>query len=359
MQPISHARPALTTLLLAAMVGTANAATFCVSDITELADALSQAGNNNASDSIRLRTGTYERPFPMFTAGLLYQSDDDFDLNLSGAWSGLNGTCTRQSSDPRSTVVSAGNYGSALRMEMAGSAGDIVIERLTFANGHSTEPGGGLYISGANYSGSVVIGRVYFDDNFSESISGGLHVFTEGGLSLSNSLFRSNACGGGGCAASLFVNHTDTIDLRGNIFNNTIFGNTCDEQPGDDCDAAGFVVGGTGLLRVHSNLFALNDGYDVQLLSSVVILRNNNINFLGGTPQVDSGNLNVINPQFEDILNLNFRLKSTSPMRNAGLMSAGTPAVDFEGRPRFAEGQADIGAFEYQELLADGFEEGE
>lgn len=356
MQHISHAGLALTALLLAAIAGTANSATFCVSDITELANALSQASNNNANDSIRLRTGTYERPFPMFSVGLLYQADDDFDLNLSGAWSGLNGGCTRQSSDPRSTVVSAGNYGSALRMEMAGSAGDIIIERLSFANGHSTEPGGGLHISGANYSGSVVINRTYFDDNASESISGGLHVFTEGGLSVSNNLFRSNACGGGGCAASLFVNHTDSIDLRGNIFNNTVFGNSCDEQPGDDCDAGGFLIGGTGLLRVHSNLFALNDGYDVQLLSSVVILRNNNINSLGGLPQVDVDNLNVINPQFEDLLNLNFRLQSTSPMINAGLMSAGSPDRDFEGKPRFSEGQADIGAFEYQELLADGFE---
>ncbi len=359
MQHSSHAGLALTALLLAAIAGTANSATFCVSDITELVDALSQASNNNANDTIRLRTGTYERPFPMFSAGLLYQSDDDFDLTLSGAWSGLNGTCTRQFSDPRSTVVSAGNYGSVLRMEMAGSAGDIIIGRLSFANGQSTEPGGGLYISGANYSGSVVIGRVYFDDNTSESISGGLHVSTEGGLSVSNSLFRGNTCGGVGCAASLFVNHTDTIDLRGSIFNNTVFGSTCDEQPGDDCDTGGFLIGGTGLLRVHSNLFSLNEGYDVKLLSSVVILRNNNINSLAGFPQIDIDNLNVINPQFEDLLDLNFRLQSTSPMRNAGLMLTGTPASDFEGRPRFAEGRADIGAFEYQELLADGFEEDE
>jgi hypothetical protein len=361
MRHISQARQAFAALPLCIATCTANASTFCVSDITELTDALAQASSNNANDTIRLRIGNYAVPFPMFSLGLRYQSDADFDLHLSGNWTGLNGACTRQFSDPHDTVVSGSGLLAALRMEMTGSAGDLVIDRLSFADGHSNPntPGAGLYIGGANYSGSVVIDRVYFDDNVSEWIGAGLYVTTEGGLSLSNSLFRSNSCRQGGCAASLFVNHTDSIDLRGNIFNNTVFGNSCDEQPGDDCDAGGFVIGGTGLLRAHSNLFALNDGYDLQLLSDVVIVRNNNINSLGGIPQVSNANLNVINPQFVDYLAHDFHLQSTSPMRNAGLMSAGSPDRDFEGKPRFSEGQADIGAFEYQALLADGFEDDE
>lgn len=364
MRRFSQARMTMALLALGTASHALNADTFCVSDAAELGDALSQASGNNSNDLIRVRAGTYSNEFPFQATAFHYESDGDFDLHLSGGWGGLGDDCTRQNSDPRATVLSGSGNKAVLRMSMINqSAGDISIKRLSIANGYSDSntSGGGLYISGPNYAGSVVIERVYFDDNVSETNSGGLHVFTEGGLSLNNSLFRSNRCGGsGGCAASLFVNHTDTIDLRGSIFNNTVFGNTCDESSVGDCDAAGFIIGGNGLLRVHSNLFALNDGYDLQLLSSVVIVRNNNINVLGGLPQISLYNLNVINPQFVDLLNHNFRLQSTSPMRNTGLMLTGTPAFDFEGRPRFAEGQADIGAFEYQNFLAaDGFEDPE
>jgi PKD repeat protein len=64
-------------------------------------------------------------------------------------------------------------------------------------------------------------------------------------------------------------------------------------------------------------------------------------------------NLNNVDPLFVDPANGDFHLQATSPCINAGDNSApGLPATDMDGNPRIANGTVDMGAYEYQGLMA-------
>lgn len=356
-------RLGLATTLLVAQA--AQAATFCVDTTGELQDALAEAGSNGANDVIRIKTGTYEYAIPFVAVAFSYETAQDYDITLQGGWTGNGDTCTRRLFNPASTVLSGSGSSAVLRMTGAdGSAGDMIVEQLTIRDGNSSEYGAGLRIGGRSanggFNGDIVIERVLFDDNNSSAWAAGLSVETNGGIRVRNSVFHGNSCDVNACAGE-FVGFTDDPEQVRNTFgNNTLVGNVCnDGAPG--CVTGGFLINGwfdyMPHSSVHNNLFALNDGNDLQLISEHVDVLFNNINQMQGVPQLDFGNLNIINPQFVSLLDDDYHLQIDSPMRNAGALDIASGAIDHAGAQRVQEGRVDIGAFEFDGLIfQDGFE---
>ncbi len=159
----------------------------------------------------------------------------------------------------------------------------------------------------------------------------------------------------------------DSSDIRAAFSNNTIFGNLCSDEAGSSCITGGVIVDGQGLeprISLLNNVFALNDGNDIELPGgSAVDLWYNNINMLSGTPALSVGNINFINPGFvSPILDDDFHLQIDSPMRNAGYDGflvdlPAYSATDYAGTTRVQENRIDIGAHEFSErIFADGFD---
>ena len=349
----------------------AHAATFCVDTTSELQDALAVAGNNSANDVIRIKTGTYTYTFPFVQTMFVYETDEDFDITLEGGWTGSGDACARRFPSPTSTILDGGGEKAVLRMTGGNtSAGDIIVEQLTVRGGAVNAQGGGMKLGGNfgsnGFNGSIVVERVYFDDNFALE-GGGLHVRTNAGVRIRNSIFRGNQCETNGCAADIAIFSLDGSRIRAVFSDNTIFGNSCSDEAVSSCVTGGVVVDGLGLeprTALLNNVFALNDGYDLELTGgSAVDLKCNNINLMSGTPASESGTLNFVNPGFvSPILDDDFNLQAGSPMRNAGYdgFLVGLPAysaTDYAGIARVQEGRIDIGAHEFSErIFQDGFD---
>jgi hypothetical protein len=354
-----------------AVLPAAHSATFCVGTVGELQDALAIAESNGANDVIRIRTGTYTYIFPFVVTSFSYDTQEDFDITLQGGWTGLSGTCSRRVSNPESTVLVGSGETRVLSITGSNSSqGDIIVERLTVRDGAVNGDGAGMRLGGNygsnGFSGDIVVENVYFDDNAAEAAAG-LLISTNGGVRVRNSVFRSNSCETNACAASIYTFSFDSSQIRTVFSNNTIFGNVCTTPSATTCITGGVLIQGLGLMprtAMFNNAFALNDGNDVELQSgSQVDVFYNNINMLAGTPASSFGNLNFINPGFiSPILDDDFRLKPTSPLRNAGYdgFLIGLPpysATDYAGTPRVQEGLIDIGAHEFSErIFEDGFD---
>jgi hypothetical protein len=337
----------------------AHAATFCVDTSAQLRDALTEAGSNGADDVIRIKTGTYTFDFPFVAVAFSYETAQDFDITLQGGWTGNDGLCSRRFLNPASTVLSGSGSSAVLWMTGAdGSAADMIVEQLTIRDGNSPEYGAGLRIGGRSapggFNGDLVIERVLFDNNNSDEWAAGLAVETNGGIRVRNSVFHGNSCGVNACAGEFVGYADDFTQVRNTFGNNTLVGNVCNDGA-SECSTGGFLINGwfdhMPHTSLHNNLFALNDGNDLQLSNDHVDVLFNNINQLQGIPQLDFGNMNVINPQFVDLLDDDYHLQLDSPMRNAGAVDIAYGSVDYAGVQRVQEGRIDIGAFEFDGLI--------
>jgi hypothetical protein len=365
MRRLKHVFASLSALLF--MTQTAHATTYCVNTTLDLLDALNEAGSNGESDVVRIKAGTYSNAFPFLVAAFTYSTSQIHVLKLEGGWAGNGDACSRRLRSPTATVLTGSGSKTVLWLSGAGgSLADIVVEQLTIREGYSNDYGAGLRIGGdagpGGFNGDLVIDRVYFDNNYSTAGAAGMSVRTNGGVRVSNSVFRSNSCGLNACAGEFYSYSPDYVEVRNTFENNTLVGNVCNDDAGSSCVTGGFLVDGlpNNMPRtsVHNNLFALNDGNDLELAnSSHADVLFNNINQMAGVPEGYAGNLNIINPRFVSLLDDNFRLMPDSPMRNAG--AAGFPYGDddFDGAIRVQEDQIDIGAFEFSErIFADGFD---
>lgn len=334
---------AVALALLVIALQPAQAAFFCVGTSAELQNALMTAASNGTSDTIQVRIGVYTGTSAVSFA---YSTAQNFDLNLEGGY--LAG-CGSRSANPGGTVLSGSGVRKVLQMTGSpGTSGAIRVDRLTVRDGVAVERGGGLQIGGGGFAGDLVIERVYFDNNEAQ-FGGGLSVGTEGRVTLRNSLFRSNSASQGAASAEILANAASALETRVHIGNNTVFGGQCTSG----CSTGGMVLTGNARFALFNNLFAMNDGNDIQILTTLTVteLAYNNINQLSGTPDLSIGNLNVANPQFVDFLNDDFRLTFGSLMRNAGTGGYDAGSFDFSGGIRINDGQIDIGAFENAEIL--------
>lgn len=145
---------------------------FCVSNATQLQNALTEAATNGDEDIIRVVQGTYIGNFT-------FDSFDGREITLKG---GYSSDCTSRILDPSNTILDGNNAGRVLYINNPGLLGsaDIFIEGFTIQNGNTTEGAGGIYAA------SCVIGSpgcITIKDNIitgnSASTGGGIGAYTD------------------------------------------------------------------------------------------------------------------------------------------------------------------------------------
>jgi copper-binding protein NosD len=338
--PRQPMRTAALAVLLAAAVH-ARAAQVCAHTGDEIEDALAQIEFVGEDTTIRVVGGTYARPLWISLTG---QSPL---IDMSGGW---NSDCSRQ--DGAATILDGQHAYQILYIDSFGSArANVRISRLSFVNGEvpdSTFGGlpGGLDIWGT--SGIVIEQNVFVGNRSDEHTPAALGVSgpISGSLVLRNNLFIGNI---GMHAASI---HTDAPLA-------IVAGNTIVANPSNASSTGGLTLDGAASFVVVNNIIWNNDGGDLYLDSTgVEFLYHNDIGALGGvSPDADSeGNLSVA-PGFAPGL-LNFGLAPDSPLVNRGydLSATDIGAFDIDGGPRSLGLHVDIGAYESDVLLRDGFE---
>ncbi|MFH1954025.1 MAG: right-handed parallel beta-helix repeat-containing protein [Pseudomonadota bacterium] len=229
-------------------------ATFCVSNSTELQNALTTAQSNGEDDTIQIVQGTYNGNFT-------YPAAEANRLAVEG---GYTSGCSSRVIDPGNTVLDGGAIDHVLALVRQTGSADFSLEGLTLQNGNAStvSHGGGLYaktngnvtLTNNTFSGNTAYingGGVFvhasgtltnntFTENTANYYGGGVYVY-DGTGTLTNNIFSGNTArdGGGGGAS---------VRLTGTLTNNTFSGNTAR-------DGGGAYVG-TGTLT--NNIFSGN-----------------------------------------------------------------------------------------------------
>lgn len=338
-----------------------DALVFCVDSATELRNALITAASNGQADTIQIVEGVYSVgsgavAFPYFT-------NENEDLSLVGGFlAGTSPPCSIPSRRPELTVLSGSDARVVLQLFGGpNSSGNLSVSTLTVRDGFSTAGTAGVFLGGGNtFSGNLSINRTIISRNISNADTGGLTVATTGGtVAVRNNLLLLNRCGTVYCAMNVTVDSSPSAQYRGFVSENTIVFNQC--TSGSNCNHTGARVRGSARIVVVNNAFAGNTEGDLHLGSfggGSVDLYNNNFVTLTGTPPTNqAGTLNFANPGFVDILDDDFRIRFTSPLRNTGNNGFPKMSLDLAARTRVNEAVIDIGAYENHEvILVDSFE---
>jgi len=359
----------LQALLLCSVMasGQAAAATFCVTNATELQAALNTAASNGQNDTIRIRRGAYLAPSG--PTGFNYFSSENSSLTIEGGWFGVTaGTCSIRVDDAEDTILDGQGQRSVMRLlGNVNSGASFTVRNLTIRNGDGTSQGtdfGGLQVTGLPLLGDITIDRVIFRNNHSESIGGGLRAQSLGVVRVINSLFDGNSCDAYYCAADVFASApTGSAGQPRLLFlGNTVVRTGCS---GENCGLGQVSIGaGTDFptqYLVGNSVFALNTGVDVSFSATTGTLRNSRWDTRLGTPQSLLSNLAPGTPPgFFDAALGDFRLTPGSALVDAGFLFPQLPEFDLDGANRLAGPFVDIGAYELQPdpnaVHKDGFE---
>ena len=311
----------------------AQAAVFCVDTPSALQSALNVAATNNENDTIQVVQGTYLTPGNQFE----YASEKDFSITLLG---GFTTGCQSRVLDPTNTILDGQNTNRVIRIDPWWGSGNILFQGFTVRNGNTSggwEGGGGLYFGGtADSSGNYTIDHNIFLGNSTSTHGGGLKGGSDLGITyIHNNLFLNNYAGIEHGAASL------TSNGEAYITNNTVCGNSSKDPDG------GLRLWASKIGSVSNNIFFGNSEIDLILGGSGIVLLNNDIGTLKGTPGIGSaGNLNV-DPLF--VAPEDFHLRGDSPLIDKGAASpaGGLSATDIDGNLRVMGSAPDIGAYEF------------
>lgn len=337
----------LAACVLGGAATTARAAVFCPSSTNQLIADLAAALANDENDQIRIVAGTYN-----LTSTLFANTTRAEELVISGGW---NANCTvRNGGD---TVLDGGSQKNILYLS-ANSEATLVVRFITFANGKADGSNGspnGAILAATN-------GRMFIENNWfvankgnGQSGVGAVYMNCGGLCSLRNNVFIGNSAAAAG-AARVYSSHVGTTPYA-YVSGNTFIANTSTGAVG-----ALYVSSYQGKLVVRNNILWNNTGGDLGGLLGLTTLLNNDIgvNVASGMPQADSaGNLSV-NPGFAPGF-LNLHLAPASPLVNAGVDenisgNDGIGDYDLDGNPRWQGAHPDIGAFETDVLLRNGFD---
>jgi len=145
---------------------------FCVSNATQLQNALTEAATNGEDDIIRVDQGTYIGNF-------VFDSYEGKNLTLLG---GFDPGCDTRTPESSNTILDGNHTGRVLYINNPGQfrGGDIHLEGFTIQNGSTAEMAGGIYAA------SCVMGtpgRITIEDNIikknSASTGGGICAYTD------------------------------------------------------------------------------------------------------------------------------------------------------------------------------------
>lgn len=314
------------------------AAVFCADSGAEIAGALAIAATNGEDDQVRIVSGSYT-----LASTLVHSTHEAFGLSISGRWDAI---CTAQSGS--FSRLDGGGSQRILRIN-SDALSNLAIFDLYFSGGRS-DSGGALLVetSGRNVS----IERNLFLGNHSTGGAGAARIAVSTSSSLvvvrNNAFLGNSAVDGAGFVIDASI---------GNAYvnGNTVVGNTS-TIAGATC--GGLCIAGASAFHVSNNILWNNSGGDLHIGNTgEARLSYNDIGSMNGqAPALDLGNL-AVDPGFAPGL-LNLRLAPDSPLVNAGTYRAqgNIGDLDADRAPRLLGASVDIGAYETDVLLRDGFD---
>jgi len=319
---------------------------FCAHSATEIQTDLTAAQNDGDDDIINIVSGNYP-----LAAALTFVSSEGHAILVIGGYD--DAQCAGKPNFAGTGTVLDGQQ-TVRPLYIGNPGGSVSVEAVTFVNGlpGNNASGGGLLIGSS--SGAFVIFSK-FSGNRTMGLGGGLYVNSSGEVLVSNNLlFLNRGTEIGGAVISQGSGESY-------IYNNTIAANKTDTLG----DPGGLFIMGGAHFNISNNIVWNNSaagGSDFGIQSANTRLTNDiGIVTPGSTAGTISGDVSV-DPQFapcSGFLCFDFELASTSPLIDAGadnpLGSIGF-VIDLAGKPRIMGSHIDIGAYESEEIFADGFE---
>jgi hypothetical protein len=327
----------------------------CVSTITELRSALTEAQSNGSDDIIMVVQGTY-------TGNFTYSSSEGHSITLLG---GYTVNCASRVRNPANTILDGGGSGMVILLYDA-AGGNITMDGLTVRNGTSTGYGSGVYAS--SYSDSGTAGTVTLTNNvvtknsaykasgvwaLSHSQNGAAGTV----LLVNNVIFENSATGIYGDGAGVLAQSSSTYGTAGTVtlVNNTITGNRATGSSGSGGGAylSAWGSAGGGTIHCFNNIIwgntALTASGDLLVSATTANGYNNDYATMAGIWTHSGNNINV-DPLFAG----NYRLLPASPCIDTGDNSPPElPSSDMIGNERVFDGDSDgiyivdMGAYEY------------
>lgn len=294
-------------LLVAAAAAPACAHEFCVSNATQLQNALTDASDGGTYDGednfILLRAGVFSTGAATGNGPFHYHGSSSRHIDIYG---GYATGCGSSSHDARDSILDGQHATQVLNVRSA--SGPIDMAYFTVRNGESTSAGAGLSVNSiAGDDGQATVSNLIIRDNHSSASAGGIFMATGPGqfIAVEDSLIFGNSADSGNGAGNLLATGAAAIA------NNTITQNTTS------------LGGGTGGLRfsgaagcscgISANIIWNNTNVGLFLANSNASIRYNIIGTIdGATPSNSTGNINLA-PQFVDAAAGNFHLQSDSP----------------------------------------------
>ena len=341
------------------------AAIFCVSTSSQLGSALASASSNGQDDVIRIRNGSYP-----IVNGLRFEVvvEANHSLDISGGWGMALSPCDISNGIPDSTVLDGQAIPGIQTLRIRspeGATGTVALRNLTLTNGRGAGGNAGcLNIETGNGASDVVVDRVAINGCLnSQTLSAGALSVTHtgsGDVIVRNSVITANFSQSGP-AVELYACCDPFSIIR--FQNNTV---TANAPLGSAAFAAGVEATASafnGAIEFYNNAIVGNglaNQDDLSTLGGGVAIGENVFSkSWSGSPNVTGGN--VVVSAFQSLFidyPTDLRPTSSSALRDEGatfnLIYSGP--VDYLGTPRVMGPGVDIGAFELETLLRDGFE---
>jgi parallel beta-helix repeat protein len=329
---------------------------FCVSNATELQDALIEAQFNEADDIIRVAQGTYNGYF-------VYESSEGDSITMRG---GYTAGCKRRELNPTNTILNGGDVGRVLEVTSS-AGGDITVDGFTIQHGGNVPNGGGVFAQSSTASGTagtVTIANNIITENSVTANGGGVYAVSESTSGTAGTVTIINNIIFGNSAPNLYAGgvYAESYAPSGTAGTVSLTNNTITENNAQNGGGVFLGIGNTGgAIAAYNNIIwgntATASGDDIYLNkgSGTADSYNNNYSDMDGdTWDSESGKITA-DPLF--VGGGDYHLQPTSSCLDTGTNSApDLPSTDFEGDPRIMDGNrdgdavVDIGADERHRL---------